>query len=60
METEKIKEFKKLIGKKVRADYLVWGDIAYYEGILEKVNKNSVKIGGKLIKDEGLEIIVFP
>ena len=49
-------EFKKFKGKRVKVVYLNWGDVGEWEGILERINKESIVVGGKLIKNKGLDI----
>ena len=53
MKDEELKKFK---GKKVKVSYLVWGDLGEHEGILEKINKNSIVVSGKRIDKKGLDI----
>lgn len=50
------KDLKKLIGKKVKVDYLVWGDLSRYTGILKRVNKCSIVVDSKKIDKRGMDI----
>lgn len=53
------KELKKIIGKKIKVEYLDWGDLRECEGILERVNKASIIVDGRKIRKGALDIKIL-
>lgn len=51
-----LSKYKPLLNKQVKAIYLDWDDVRTYEGILERINKCSVVVSGRIIKAKGLSI----
>jgi len=51
------KELKQFKGKRVRVEYLDWGNICHDGGVLTRINKYSIKLDNKrLIPLKGFSI----
>ena len=49
-------KLKKFLGKTIKASYLVWGDLGWCEGVLERINKESVLVNGKKVEKGAFQI----